>query len=91
MVYLDMLNPHTVLASFDLLSNQFANSLINKYSQDEAGRIIFFGILASMLITFVKLMGPFALPFVLRRNWGVLGAYWRDYRPFASRSAMVSK
>ena len=83
MIYLDMLNPHTVLASFDLLSNQFANSLINKYSQDEAGRIIFFGILASMLITFVKLMGPFALPFVLRRNWGVLGAYWRDYRPFA--------
>jgi hypothetical protein len=82
-IYLDMLNPHSVFASFNQLSGQFSRSLINKYSQDEAGRIIFFGILASMLISVVKLMGPFAVPFVLRSNWSVLRAYWRDYRPFA--------
>lgn len=82
-LYLDMLNPHSVFASYGQLSEQFSKSLINKYSQDEAGRIIFFGILASMLISIVKLMGPFALPFVLRSNWSVLRAYWRDYRPFA--------
>lgn len=82
-LYLDMIEPHGVFASFQMLCDQFANSLINKYSQDEAGRIIFFGILATMTITFVKLMGPFAVPFILRRNWGVLGIYWRDYRPFA--------
>ncbi|MED7665770.1 hypothetical protein GXB78_00920 [Pseudomonas moraviensis subsp. stanleyae] len=83
MLYLDMIAPHSVYASFQMLSEQFGNSLINKYSQDEAGRIVFFGLLATMTITFVKLMGPFAAPFVLRRNWGVLGVYWRDYRPFA--------
>ncbi|HWH85570.1 MAG TPA: hypothetical protein VNV36_02230 [Pseudomonas sp.] len=83
MLYLDMIAPHSVYASFQMLSEQFGNSLINKYSQDEAGRIVFFGLLATMMITFVKLMGPFAAPFVLRRNWGVLGIYWRDYRPFA--------
>ncbi len=83
MLYLDMIAPHSVLASFQMLCDQFANSMITKYSQDEAWRIIFFGILATMAITFVKLMGPFAVPFVLRRNWGVLGTYWRDYRPFA--------
>lgn len=83
MIYLAMLSPRSVFASFNLLSEQFGNSLINKYSRDEAGRIVFFGIMASMLITFVKLMGPFFVPFVLRRNWGVLGAYWRDFRPFA--------
>ena len=83
MLYLDMIEPRGVFASFQMLCDQFANSLINKYSQDEAGRIIFFGILATMTITFVKLMGPFAVPFILRRNWGVLGIYWRDYRPFA--------
>ena len=83
MIYLDMVDPHSVFASFQMLCDQFANSLINKYSQDEAGRIIFFGILATMAISFVKLMGPFAVPFILRRNWGVLGIYWRDYRPFA--------
>ncbi|WP_224450891.1 MULTISPECIES: hypothetical protein [unclassified Pseudomonas] len=82
-LYLDMIEPRSVFASFQMLCDQFANSLINKYSQDEAGRIIFFGILATMTITFVKLMGPFAVPFILRRNWGVLGIYWRDYRPFA--------
>jgi hypothetical protein len=83
LLYLDMIAPHSVYASFQMLSEQFANSLINKYSQDEAGRIVFFGLLATMTITFVKLMGPFAAPFILRRNWGVLGVYWRDYRPFA--------
>jgi hypothetical protein len=83
MLYLDMIAPHSVLAAFQMLRDQFANSLINKYSQDEAGRIIFFGILATMAISFVKLMGPFAVPFILRRNWGVLSVYWRDYRPFA--------
>ncbi|WP_228734198.1 hypothetical protein [Pseudomonas anatoliensis] len=82
-LYLDMIEPRSVFASFQMLCDQFANSLITKYSQDEAGRIIFFGILATMTITFVKLMGPFAVPFILRRNWGVLGIYWRDYRPFA--------
>lgn len=82
-VYLDMINPHSVFASFGILSDQFANSLVNKYSQDEAGRIIFFGILASVLIGFVKLMGPFSVPFLWRQNWGVLRTYWRDYRPFA--------
>ncbi|WP_213940062.1 glycosyltransferase family 39 protein [Pseudomonas sp. dw_612] len=82
-LYLDMLSPHSVFASFNLLSEQFSRSLINKYSQDEAGRIIFFGIVASMLISFVKLMGPFAVPFVLRSNWSVLRIYWRDFRPFA--------
>nr|WP_157713406.1 hypothetical protein [Pseudomonas sp. PB120] len=82
-LYLDMINPRNVFASFNLLSEQFANSLINKYSRDEAGRIIFFGTLASLLITFVKMMGPFAVPFVVRGNWSVLRTYWRDYRPFA--------
>ncbi|WP_242489229.1 hypothetical protein [Pseudomonas sp. TH08] len=41
MLYLDMIAPHSVLSSFQMLCDQFANSLINKYSQDEAGRIIF--------------------------------------------------
>jgi hypothetical protein len=82
-LYMDMINPSNVIASFKLLSEQFGNSLINKYSRDEAGRIVFFGILASISLTFVKLMGPFAIPLVLRRNWSVLRAYWRDYRPFA--------
>jgi hypothetical protein len=83
MLYMDMISPHGVFSSFQLLCQQFSNSLVNKYSQDDAGQIIFFGILATMAISFVKLTGPFAVPFMFRRNWGILGTYWRDYRPFA--------
>jgi uncharacterized Tic20 family protein len=90
MLYLDMVTPGNVFASFHRLSEQFGNSLVNKYSRDEAGRIIFFGILATLSISFVKLMGPFAVPFVLRRNWSVLGTYWRDYRPFALTALLYS-
>lgn len=81
--YLSLIDPRQVLHAFNLLSDQFANSLIYKFSADEAGRIIFFGILATMAISVVQITGPFAVPFVLRRNWSVLGTYWRDYRPFA--------
>ncbi|BBP57006.1 hypothetical protein [Pseudomonas sp. St316] len=86
--YLSMIDVRTIFAAFNLLSDQFANSLTYKYSRDDAGQIIFFGILATLLITFVKLMGPFAAPFALRRNWGVLRVYWRDYRPFAWAAAL---
>ncbi|QNH80654.1 hypothetical protein GGD92_17275 [Pseudomonas protegens] len=81
--YLEMINPRHVFASFNLLSEQFANSLISDYSRNEAGRIIFFGVLVTMLMSVVKLMGPFAVPFIFRRNWGVFRTYWNQYRPFA--------
>lgn len=81
--YLDMINPRHVFASFNTLSQQFADSLIYKYSRDDAGKIIFFGVLVTMLISFVKLMGPFAVPFMFWRTWAVLKVYWGQYRPFA--------
>lgn len=81
--YLKMINPRYVFASFNMLSDQFASTLINKYSRNEAGRIIFFGVLATLFISFVKLMGPFALTFLVRRSRGVLRTYWQEYRPFA--------
>lgn len=82
-VYLGMINPRHVFASFHLLSEQFGSTLINEYSRGDAGQIIFFGLLATVLILFVKLMGPFALPFLYRGSWGAVRTYWRDYRPFA--------
>jgi uncharacterized Tic20 family protein len=81
--YLGLINPGRVLKSFDLLREQFASSLTSKYSQDEAGRIIFFGMLAAMAITFVKLSGPLAVPFIRGRNWRAITVYWHEYRPFA--------
>ncbi|MGY4492046.1 hypothetical protein [Pseudomonas sp. TE3610] len=79
-VYLEMLRPSTVFAAFNQLSRQFADSLIYKYSADEAGRIIFFGLVASLVIKFISLMGPFSLPFLQARQWRAFALYWRDFR-----------
>lgn len=81
--YFKLVDPRQVFISFHTLSDQFANTLINKYSKDEAGRIIFFGLLVSLLIKFVKILGPFALPFLSRLSWAAWRSYWVEFRPFA--------
>ena len=81
--FLGLVEPGSLFASFKQLSQQFADSLINKYSADEAGRIILFGLAASLLIKLVHLMGPFALPFLQPRQWRGLALYWQAFRPAA--------
>jgi uncharacterized Tic20 family protein len=81
--YLSMLDPKRVFTSFRVLSDQFAGTLINKYSKDEAGRIIFFGLLAALLIQFIQALGPFAVPFLYRRSGAAVRSYWREFCPFA--------
>lgn len=81
--YLGLLNPRQVFAAFNTLSNQFASSLIYDYSRDEAGRIVFFGMLAALLIKFVKVIGPFSLPFLFRGSWTAWRIFWQEFRPFA--------
>jgi len=80
---LALIEPQSVFANFHKLANQFGSSLINKYSVDDAGQIIFIGLLGSLLIKFVNLMGPFALPFLWPRAWRSGLVYWRAFRPFA--------
>lgn len=81
--YLGLINPQRVVVAFHQLAEQFGDSLKYKYSRDEAGRIVFFGILAALLIKFVALTGPFSLPFLQRGSWQALRTYLRDYRAFA--------
>lgn len=81
--YLSLLDPRQVFVSFDALSRQFSASLITKYSKDETDQIIFFGLLAALLIKFVKVLGPFAATFLSRRTWSAGRCYWQEFRPFA--------
>ncbi|MBV6753184.1 hypothetical protein KV580_22930 [Pseudomonas chlororaphis] len=81
--YLAMIDPRHIFASFNLLTEQFASTLIATFSKADAGQIIFFGFLATILIFFVKMMGVFGFSFLYRGSWAVLGTYWREYRPFA--------
>ncbi|MFV3404608.1 ArnT family glycosyltransferase [Pseudomonas sp. NY15463] len=86
--YLTLISPQRVLVAFHELAGQFGDSLKFKYSRDEAGRIVFFGLLAALLIKFVALTGPFCLPFLQRSSWQALRTYLREFRPFAWAAAV---
>ncbi|MGE7990436.1 hypothetical protein ACQKPE_05190 [Pseudomonas sp. NPDC089554] len=87
-VYLEMLDPRGVYAAFRQVADQFGDSMTYKYSRDETGRIVFFGMLAALLIKFVSLSGPFSLPFLRHESWRALRTYLRDYQVFAWAALM---
>ena len=88
--YFDLIDPRKLFSAFRQLSDQFAGTLINKYSTDDAGKIILFGLLSTLLLSFIKLFGPFALPFFYRGSWRALKHYWLDFRPFACSALLYA-
>ncbi|WP_462401459.1 hypothetical protein [Pseudomonas sp. Marseille-QA0332] len=78
--YIDLIRPSAMFGAFKQLSQQFADSLINKYSANEAGRIIFIGLTGSLLLKCIGLMGPGAVAFASRRSWAAFAVYWREFR-----------
>lgn len=81
--YLSLIDPRQVYFALRQMADQFGDSMTYKYSRDETGRIIFFGLLAALLIKFVSMIGPFSLPFLRRESWQALRTYLRDYQAFA--------
>lgn len=80
--FMGMLNPVQMHSDFQLLASQFSDSLRYKYSRDEAGVIVFFGVCGLVLVKFLKLLGPFVLPLLTREGFaGVVVALSR-YRTF---------
>lgn len=88
--YLELVRPSAMFAAYHQLAQQFAASLINKYSVDDAGRIIFIGLAGALLIKCVGLMGPFSLPFLTRRAWRALVVFWREYKIAAITGAVYA-
>jgi hypothetical protein len=86
--YMQLIQPSAMLGAFKQLSQQFADSLVNKYSADDAGRIVFIGLAGSLLIKCIALMGPTALVFLSRRPWHAFAIYWREYRVAAIVAAL---
>lgn len=80
--FLGMLNPQQIQQDFQALAQQFADSLKHKYSQDDAGVIILIGVVGLILLGFLKLLGPFVAPFLLRegRREGAHGVSF--FKPF---------
>lgn len=80
--FMGMLDPQRIFSSFSQLSQQFGDSLAQKYSRDDAGLIIAFGMAATLLLKFVSLAGPFSLPFLQRYTWRSVAVWLREFQPF---------
>lgn len=81
--YLNLVDPRSLFATFNSVSERFGATLLQKYSADDAGTILFFGFLATLLLMFVKLLGPFSVPFLFREGWAAIRTYRTSFSAFA--------
>ncbi|WP_295485053.1 hypothetical protein [Accumulibacter sp.] len=80
---LSLLDPHRLWERFDLMATRFAAAALEKYSWDDARQIVFLGLSGTVLLKFVTLSGPFALPLLYRGSWPLLADFWRWLKPLA--------
>ena len=81
--YWSLLGPQAVLQRFDVIARGFAEVALQKHAADDARRIVFFGLLFSVLAKSFAVSGPFALLFLNPASWSAVGDYWRKLRPLA--------
>lgn len=74
--YQGLLVPDNLLQKFDQLAAHLANGMRFKYSRDDAGLILFLGILGTLGIGFFVSLGPLSLPILWtgKQAWVRLGA-----------------
>lgn len=77
--YVNLINPWHLVESFGAFAAQLGDSMTHKYSQDDAGLILFFGLLATLVIKFVQLLGPFGLLLLDRASWRELPGALRRF------------
>lgn len=69
--YQQVLDPRHLLTSFSLLADGLADAMRFKYSRDDAGVILFLGMLGKLLLDSLTCLGPLALPLLItgKRAW----------------------
>lgn len=60
--YLTAANPMLAVERFSVAAHGFAASVLNRYSADEAGSILFFGLMSIIPVKFLQASGVFAVP-----------------------------
>lgn len=78
--YLELLDPMRKLSAFSEAANRVGEGVLNKYSQDEAGSILFFGLLSVVPVKFVQMSGIFLVPLTylfVRYRAGWVLARWQ--------------
>ncbi|MBT8765603.1 hypothetical protein [Metapseudomonas boanensis] len=81
--YLALLDPRVMFHNFSAIAEQLGSEVLPKYSADDAGKILFFGFLATSVLMFIRLLGPFGVPFLFRDGWRSLRPYLKSFSPFA--------
>ncbi|WAG78630.1 hypothetical protein LMK08_25320 [Metapseudomonas furukawaii] len=80
--YLALLDPRRLFANFNNATHQLG-AILAKYSSDDASAILLFGFFATTVLTFVKLLGPFSVPFFFRDCRRAVREHMAQYAPFA--------
>lgn len=80
--FLMLLHPGALFESFQQMASQFADSMAYKHSRDEAGQIVFFGIIGTLMLEFLKSLGPFAILFMNKCFPRYIRGAWELFKPF---------
>lgn len=67
--YAMLLSPERLFASFNTFAANVADSMMYKFSRDDAGQILFFGIVVNLAYQVLKLFGPYALLLLNKGSW----------------------
>lgn len=72
--YQQVLDPRYLLTSFNQLADSLADAMRFKYSREDAGAILFLGMLGKLLLDSLICLGPLALPLLVsgRRAWRLI-------------------
>ena len=74
--FLMLLNPGELFESLQQMSAQFADSMISRHSREDAGKIVLFGVIATLLFKFWQGLGPFAVLIFYRQGLGqIIGRF----------------
>lgn len=80
--YVSLLDPGQLTADLDVMAKRFAAAALEKYSADDAIRIVVFGVFLAIVFKFLLLNGPLILPLLHSANWPVWGNYRKHLSPF---------
>jgi len=80
--YVSLADPRQLAAGFEVMANRFASAALEKYSADDAGKILFFGVTLTLLVKFLALNGPLLLPLFHPESGQALRDYWKKLSPF---------
>jgi len=89
--YLNTGSSRAFFAEFMAYTQQFADINLEFFSDRgtgriaarESGKILFAGLMFVQVWKFVKLLGPFGVPFLFRQGWSPLRRYWEQFQPLA--------